>query len=172
MPLVATGLIVLSPASMDTGVSAEAVVLRESFNRFIAHQESSESLFGVKARLISDLRELAAECAVEDWDGYGALAVSRAVLLRAEAFIRSLPGSIPVPELSAEADGQISFDWLPSPTRTFTISVNAGNRLAYAWIDGANRGNAAEVFDNGILPARLLRELQQITSNDLAVRIA
>jgi hypothetical protein len=171
MPIVGTGLIVFSDyASSETGVSAAAVSLRESFNRFVAHQENSESLFGAKAQLISELRELAAECAAEDWDGYGALPIKRSVLLRAEAFIRALPDSIPAPEISAEADGQISFDWLPSRTRTFTLSVNAGNRLAYAWIDGANRGNAAEVFDSGCLPSRLLRELKQITADATTIR--
>ena len=121
---------------------------------------SHYTIMTIKA--LTDLREIAAECAEDDWDDYGAIAVNEAVVLRAEALIRALPESIPAPRISAEPDGQISFDWLPSRTRTFTLSVNSGNRLAYAWIDGANRGNAAEVFERGVLPSRLLNELQQI----------
>ena len=115
--------------------------------------------------MIGEMREIAAECANENWDDYGAKAISETVFLRAEAFIRALPDSIPEPEISAEPDGQVSFDWLPSRTRTFTLSVNSSNRLAYAWIDGANRGHAAEVFERGSLPRRLLNELENITSN-------
>lgn len=173
MPIVATGFIALGGYSTaQSGVSDEASFLNDNFARVHAHQESAESLFGVKSQLISDLREIAAECAEEDWDSYGAAAVSEAVVLRAEELIRALPESIPTPEISAEADGQISFDWLPSRTRTFTLSVNAGDRLAYAWIDGANRGNAAEVFERGSLPSRLLNELQHITADAPDLRTA
>ncbi len=171
MPIVATGFISLGGcASAQTGVSDEAVMLHDNFARLYAHQEGAESLFGKKSQLISDLREIAAECANDDWDGYGAEAINDAVVFRAEAVIRALPEALPNPEISAEPDGDISFDWTPSRTRTFTLSVNAGTRLAYAWIDGANRGNAAEAFERGTLPKRLVNELQQITSDVPAFR--
>lgn len=173
LPIVATGFIALGGyATAQSGVSNEALLLNDNFAQLSAHQETAESLFGGKSQLISDLRAIAADCAQEDWDDYGAKAVSDTVIFRAEAFIRALPESISAPEISAEPDGQISFDWLPSRTRTFTLSVNAGNRLAYAWIDGANRGNAAEVFERGALPPRLLKELQHITTDAPALRTA
>lgn len=173
VPIVATGFIALGAyATTQSGVSDDAVLLSDNFARINAHQESAESLFGAKSQLISDLRLIAAECAQEDWDDYGSQPVGEAVVLRAEALIRALPESIPAPEISAEPDGQISFDWLPSRTRTFTLSVNVSNRLAYAWIDGANRGNAAEVFERGALPSRLLNELRHITADAPALRIA
>ena len=159
-------------ATAQSGVSDEAVRLSNDFACLYAHQESAESLFGQKSQLISDLRAIAADCAQDDWDDYGAKAVSNTVILRAEAFIRALPESISTPEISAEPDGQVSFDWLSSRTRTFTLSVNPTNRLAYAWIDGANRGNAAEVFERGTLPSRLLNELQHITADAPALRTA
>ncbi len=153
-----------------SGVSEEASSIVDNFNVFIEHQQNSEALFGAKAQLISALRELAVECSEDDWDGYGANGVSEAVALRAEAFIRALPEDIPAPEISAEPDGQVSFDWLPSGTKTFTLSVNAGNRLAYAWIDGANRGHAAELFDGNALPARVLEELLRIAGDGATLR--
>ncbi|MCC5839419.1 MAG: hypothetical protein JJT96_04770 [Opitutales bacterium] len=137
-----------------------------------AHQEGSELLFGTKARLISELRDMATECADDDWDGYGAQAVSEAARLRAEAFIRALPEGMAAPEIAPEADGQISFDWLPSRTKTFSLSIDAGNRLACAWIDGANRGHGAEVFEGNVLPIRLLEELLRLTRDGSAHRTA
>ena len=97
-------------ATAQSGVSDEAVQLSDDFARLHAHQESAESLFGQKSQLISDLRAIAADCAQDDWDDYGAKAVSNTVLLCAEAFIRALPESISAPEISAEPDGQVSFD--------------------------------------------------------------
>jgi len=155
-----------------SGVSDDAFSINENIKRFAQQQELSESLFGIKAQLLSDLQGLATECAEDDWDGYGAEAVSESVLIRAEAFIRALPENIPTPELSAEPDGEISFDWLPSRTKTFSLSVNAGNRVAYAWIDGANRGHAAELFDGRMLPVRALEELQRVVVDGASLRTA
>ena len=159
-----------APAS--SGVSEGARFIDEKFSSLVRHLESYESLFGAKARLLSELQALARECAEDDWDGYGARAVSGAVVCRAEFFIRSLPEGIPLPEIAAEPDGQISLDWLPSRTRTFTLSVNEGNRLAYAWIDGTNRGHAVASFEGKAPPVRILEELQRIVSNGASLRTA
>ena len=167
-PALATS--ILSLATQGSGVSAEAGVIQNDLCHVIGHHETSESIFGAKSKLISELREIASECSDSNWDGYGAKGISEAVLIRAETFIRALPDSIPAPEISAEPDGQISFDWLPSRTRTFTLSVGSNTRLAYAWIDGANRGNAAVSYDGAALPERLLRELKYLTANDATVR--
>jgi len=148
----------------DSGVSPEAISLQKSFKEYASHLEVSESLFGDKAQLISHLNELCAECSEDDWDGYGAEAVSDTVLLCAETFIRALPDGIAMPEISAEPDGQISFDWLPTKTKTFTLSVGSSDRLAYAWIDGSNRGHAVDLFEGDQLPPRVLGELQRILS--------
>ena len=77
--------------------------------------------------MIPALRSFAKQCSEGDWDGYGAEAVSDTGLLCAETFIRALPDGIAMPEISAEPDGQISFDWLPTKTKTFTLSVGSSN---------------------------------------------
>jgi len=114
--------------------------------------------------VISNVRSFADQCSEDDWDGYRAEAVSDTVLLCAEAFIRALPDGLAMPEISAEPDGQISFDWLPTKTKTFTLSVGSSDRLAYAWIDGSNRGHAVDLFEGDQLPPRVLGELQRILS--------
>lgn len=159
-------------ASPVSGVSPEASTIVNSLENYLRHQQSSEALYGVKARLITELNILVAECAEDDWDGFGAEAISEAAVLQAETFIRSLPENIPAPELSAEPDGEISFDWQPSRTKTFSLSVSAGDRVAYAWIDGANRGHTAELFDGQTFPVRALEELQRILGHGAALRTA
>ena len=90
--------------------------------------------------LLTKLNRLSVECSEDDWDGYGAESVKATALLRAEAFVRALPDNIPLPEVSVEPDGAVAFDWMPLPSKTFTLSVSGSNRLAYAWIDGTDRG--------------------------------
>lgn len=122
--------------------------------------------------LISKLHQLANECAVVDWDGYGAEAVNAGALMCAEAFVRALPDELPLPEISIEPDGAIAFDWMPHLTKTFTLSVGGSNRLAYAWIDGTDRGHAAVRFDDAEIPPRVLTELQRLNLHGSSFRSA
>ncbi|MCH8473642.1 MAG: hypothetical protein LAT55_00255 [Opitutales bacterium] len=111
--------------------------------------------------LLNQLHQLAHECANDNWDGYGAEAVNAATLACAEAFVRALPEEIPLPEISAEPDGAITFDWMPLPTKSFTLSVSGSNRLAYAWIDGTDRGHAAVKFAEAKIPSCVLTEIKR-----------
>lgn len=120
--------------------------------------------------LLHRLHHLANTCAVDAWDGHGAEAVNAAALARAEAFVRALPDDFPLPEISIEPDGGIAFDWMPHPTKTFTLSVTESNRLAYAWIDGTDRGHAAVRIDGSEIPPRVLAELERLNGHDFAFR--
>ena len=158
-----------APAS---GVSDEADQLHDFAVKISERFESSQALFGEKSRLLNELHQMADDCAEEDWDGYGAEAVTVAALARAEAFVRALPEDILLPEVSVEPDGAIAFDWMPHPSKTFTLSVNAGNRLAFAWIDGTDRGHAAVKFNDGKIPSRVLTELERLTRHAATFRSA
>lgn len=155
-----------------SGVSDEAAQLNGFASQISERYESSQALFGDKSRLIVELHDIATECDEDDWDGYGAEAVTVATLLRAEALIRSLPDHLPLPEVSAEPDGAIAFDWMPLPSKTLTLSVNGGNRLAYAWIDGTDRGHAAVKFEGTTIPSRVLAEIERLTDHAVTLRSA
>lgn len=161
--------IALRPSS---AVSIEAISLQEGVRHVEEHYERSVALFGVKSRLLNSLRELAEECMEEDWDGYGARPLTSVVSARAEAFVRAMPDWVPAPELSVDPDGEVSFDWIPTVAKTFTLSVNGSNRLAYAWIDGADRGHAVVFFGGDAIPSRVLAEIERITAHGSVVRVA
>lgn len=170
--IVAGSLILQSMARPSSAVSMEATALRERASLIERDYERSVALFDNKARLLESLRELVEDCFEDDWDGYGASAVSAASVANAESFIRALPDRIKMPDLSIDPDGDISFDWIPDRTKTLTLSVNGSNRLAYAWIDGIDRGHAAAKFVNGTIPARVLAEIESITNNVATLRTA
>ena len=113
---------------------------------------------------------LADECKEADWDGYGAEPLDRNALDLARQIIRSLPDDVPMPSLTTEPDGCVSLDWMPTRSRTFTLSVGKTDRLPYAWIDGTDRGHAVARFVNGQLPVRILQEIRRICGQDTAVR--
>jgi hypothetical protein len=176
-PVLAIGLIAgyaaLYPLTRQgTALSPMAGAVKCNASLLTEHVERSVALFGAKVGALNGLRSLAIECSLPDWDGYGAEPVSGDALERAEVFLRSLPDDLPLPELSVEPDGAVSLDWLPTRTRSFSVSIGESDRIAYAWIDGTDRGHAVARSVSGEAPGRILEELKQIVPHAPAIRAA
>ena len=145
-----------------SAVSAEAQIVTKAASALVRAAEESLSLFGGKSASISQLRKLTYECAMPDWDGYGANPIDLTSLQNAENFIRALPEGIRTPECAPEPDGSISLDWIQNRHRLFSLSVGPSNRLAYAWLDGTDKGHGVARFDVFSIPPRVLAEIQSI----------
>lgn len=135
--------------------------------------EQLSASFGAEKEADSKLRALFHECSEANWDGYDAEPVSPLAANLAEEFILSLPDDIPLPELSAEPDGSISLDWIISRQCLYSLSLGTNQYLAYAWLDGTDRGHAVAEFDRVKVPARVLEGIRGVTANgDAAIRVA
>ena len=136
-----------------TAVSGVARRIQESVARLWSN-EQAHSLSGreveFEARLHAALDEL-----VPDEDQHAVPVEAVRVVSR---LVRALPASLPLPEVAIDPDGAISLDWLPSRTRMFSVSADNSGRLAYAWMDGSDRGHAVARFE-GSIPAPLLTQL-------------
>jgi len=124
--------------------------------------ERSVALFGEKAAALSRLASLAVECAEVGWDGEDAAPIDLIAIRSAERLVRMLPYGVPLPEFSPEPDGSISLDWIRSRNRLLSLSIGRSNRLAYAWLDGAERGHGVVGFDGPNVPLRVLEEIKHI----------
>ena len=109
--------------------------------------------------LLSEILELGSTYAEAGWNGEGAQGISPLAVERAVAFLRALPDDLPLPEIAPEPDGSIAFDWMRSRTQLFSVSVGTNDRLAYAWLDGAQSGHGVEEFQMMTIPRRLLDEI-------------
>ncbi len=157
----------------DSSVSPEGNYVAAGVRKVIKSAEDSQALFGAKSAALSELQHLADECASDDWDGNGALGVDLCAFWNAQDFVRALPDEFPLPEFAAEPDGSISLDWIRSRHQLFSLSVGTSNRLAYAWLDGTNKGHGVDQFDGITVPPRLLSQIQSILNNGkLTIRIA
>jgi hypothetical protein len=107
------------------------------------------------------LEELVQDCSRSNWDGYGAQPVSFETYEKAKRFAQALPFGIPVPEVSAEPDGEITFEWFATPTRVFSVSVGPNNELNYAGLFGASRTYGMEVFHDDI-PEVILSHIKRV----------
>lgn len=155
----------------SSAVSPEAQVVRKAACEVVQHAERSESLFGAKSEVISRLWAMFDECSEQDWDGNDAEPLNGVAAGAVVAFIRALPERVPMPEMAPEPDGAISLDWIESRYRRFSLSFGSNNRLAYAWLDGSDKGHAVARFDGVTIPPRILEGIQSIMNHaDASIR--
>lgn len=147
------GYAALAPyAHRGSAVSAEARVVSSQASSVLSGQQSSQALFGKKSLAISQLYSVVGEI-VPDADQKP---VAGRALRNAEQLLLAFPDDVPVPELSVDPDGAVAFDWIASRACMLSVSVNASERLAYAWLDGSDRGHGVLRFRNYIVPSQLL----------------
>ena len=158
-----------SLARAGSASSSEAQTVRRAAGIVVNSVERSHALFGDKASAISQIWALANECAKPGWDGDGALPLNRLAAFKAISFIRALPDGVPLPEFAPEPDGSISLDWIQSRNRFFSLSVGTSNRLAYAWLDGTDKGHAVARFDEENMPPRIFEGIRTIMNGGNAV---
>ena len=162
-------------ARPGSAVSAEAGQVRACAVTLVDHVESSDALFGGKTAVISALWALARSHSEIGWDGGEALPVDKRAIGLASAFIRALPDDCDLPTASVEPDGAVTLDWLVSRHRMLSISFTGdSDRLAYAWIDGTDRGNAVAKFDRDTVPKLLMQTILATTvvAGDVALQAA
>ena len=120
--------------------------------------------------LIKQLRALGRDCANDDWDGRGALALKPESLRRAEVIAINLPDGFPMPECAPEPDGSISLDWIFSRPVLYSLSVGGSERLAYAWMDGKKSGHGVACLTGPSMPALFLSKILALAKGDKAIR--
>lgn len=155
-------------AGGGSAISPEARAVHEAATKVVKLTEESLALFGEKATALSQLSALEAECAEQGWDGAGATPMDPIAISLARRFVRALPDGIPLPEFAPEPDGSISVDWIASRTRLFSLSIGHSNRLAYAWLDGADKGHGVAGFDGRNVPPRVLDDIKHIVGHGYA----
>lgn len=115
--------------------------------------------------LQEELRELYEQCRGENWDGYGARAVSDRSYREALRFCELLPACLPTPEVGADPDGDIALEWNTDATHVFSISVSPSQHLSYAGLFGQNRVHGVEHFGTGF-PQAILDNLSRLVAMD------
>ncbi len=153
------------PHMENSAISREADDIRRATEKILVTVENSQGLFGDKLEAIEALKSLAYECSEEGWDGYGALPINDGAFQVTKQFIRALPAGFPMPEISCEPDGMISLDWINGKNRILSLSVGNKNRIAFAWLDGIDKGHAVAGFNGHEISNRILDEITRITTN-------
>lgn len=109
--------------------------------------------------VIGDLEKVRRECSTQDWDGYNAAPVNDKSYSSAVQFARLLPGEVPSPDICANQNGNIMFEW--EKERGYLFSVIIGDRkLFYAGLFGTEKFHGKADFQEEI-PHEILNSLRR-----------
>jgi hypothetical protein len=82
------------------------------------------------------LRAISTECRTPGWDGQGAVAIKSELVSitgrMVELLYRIVPTGTPPPDITAEADGDISLSWTIDAKRIFSVSIGAHGKMNFA----------------------------------------
>lgn len=136
--------------------------IRAEQSESVPHSRSytCDQRWQVKAQLLA----LFEDCNAEDWDGYGAKGVTPQSLNVALEFLEKLPAFVANPEIAADPDGEISFEWFKSDDMILTLSINSERKIAYAGILGEERPRGIENFGLEV-PSTILVYLSKYFGN-------
>ncbi len=155
---VGTGLIT---RCRSNAASDAAALLRQLNEEIRKHLLTSLAVSRAAECAMNALKAIRAEAAEPDWNGYGAKALDPDAYANAQRFLEALPTTAPVPEVSADQDGEVALDWDFGHRKALTIRIGPNGRCSYAWLRGKSASHRTEWFDDEI-PSNILRALDQL----------
>jgi len=115
-----------------------------------------------RQRMFQALAAQAEACKKPGWDGYGAEPVTLDAYRCAYRLVESLPSGIPMPEVGAEPDGDLTLEWYHSPSQVLSVSVSSTGEVNYAALLGeSSRRTGSELIQDRV-PADLLQLIYKV----------
>jgi len=115
------------------------------------HWQASDALLD----LVNETREIG-------WDGGDAAPVREETIAKVWALLAALPPQVPMPEISAEPDGDVALDWVVDRERQVSVSVRHNGELHFAGLFGGGRKvHGADIFC-GAMPPMVLSAIKQL----------
>lgn len=111
-----------------------------------------------REKIFEELWDVYDECKNEGWDGYGAQPVSVEDFEISFEFLKLLvkPSlGIKPPEIAADPDGEITFEWYEENGSVFAVGISAHRKLSYAGILTGKKIHGTENFGVDIPPVIL-----------------
>ena len=141
---------------------------RETINVELEHaKDDLMSVHSIGSSLYDIQLELDAiydECAEDNWDGYGAMAISLETIEIAERFANCfLFTNLPIPDIIPEPTDTIAFEWERSAYNTLIVSINSTGEIAYVGMFGSNRSKGIEKFTDSV-PEQIVNNLKRLFS--------
>jgi len=145
----------------DRALSDEARVLRQLID--VASEFTNSVAVGDPKRAAREALSAACRAAqVDGWDGADSLRVEPSAYVYADQFLRLLPSSASLPDISVDRDGEILFEWDRERRQVFSVSVSRDGTLTFAGLFGHARTHGTEHLRES-LPAVISACLKRVS---------
>jgi hypothetical protein len=151
----------------STAQSDPAKELDRMRERIREHLLTSYVISNATERVLTELKEVRLEASLEGWDGYGARPLDPASYDFAVRFLNALPTTAPLPEVSADNEGEVTLDWIFGQRKALTVSIGRTGRCTYAWMFGQSTNRGTDWIDDEI-PASIIFALGQLARSTVA----
>lgn len=111
---------------------------------------------------LSQLEKSVNEARENGWKGENSIAISISTMKYSLKFLEALPRDIPTPDVSAEPDGEIEFEWYKSKDRIFSVSVSNDSTISCAGRTSNQRKFYRFNFVSDTLPPTLIKDIRSI----------
>jgi hypothetical protein len=118
-------------------------------------------------RVLAELEEVRLETSREGWDGYSARPLDPSSCDFAIRFLNALPSTAPVPEVSADNEGEVALDWIFGQRKALTVRIAGTGRCTYAWMMGQSTSQGTVWIDDEI-PESIVFALGQLARSTAA----
>jgi hypothetical protein len=143
------------------GVSQDFNVVAGMYQSAVEHiLESSTEVERLRNSVVA-LRELHERCGQQNWDGNRAEPIGDQAFRNAKEFLWALPSVVPVPEIIAEPNGDVGFEWYINPRQVFVASVSGARTLTYAGLFGPNKTSGEEQFVESV-PTAIMQNIRRL----------
>lgn len=116
-----------------------------------------------KGESLERLETVYLQSILPNWDGDDALPVAPSTVEYAKHFLRLLPSRVAEPDIYAEPDGEIAFEWDCGPRKVFSVSIGRDGTLTYAGLFGPFKSHGVETMVDRI-PEVVRIGLDRVTS--------
>lgn len=145
----------------SSGVSVTNDTIDNEFKGVSVHLEETEP-YWYKLNTIGQYCDEIHEYFNPNWDGYGALPISKVSFIEALKFYFSLPTYAPVPELVPLPSGEVGFEWYKNNNKQFNITFTDDSSIIYAGIYGPlDKKHGTCLFD-GTISNDIMRNINKV----------
>jgi hypothetical protein len=100
----------------------------------------------------------------DNWDGVGSKRVELSTYKYAQQFLQFVPNYIALPDIVADTDGEILFEWDYGPQQVFAVSIDKYGTLSYAGLFSRRKVHGREPF-SAPLPSAILSGFEQLSNH-------
>ena len=150
------------------GFSEESSKIRDELRKFDDHQRETASGGTQKVlrqACIDELLTVFENVKQKYWDGYDASPILPTTLIYAQRFIHGLPYHIPSPDISAEPDGDIAFEWYRGQDKMFNVSIGANSSMIYIGRFGEHERVDGETRFIHRIPDEVLKGIERVVDD-------